>query len=240
MNKISRTGWFPWVSLLTGAVGFGLRRWQLSSVDSRGLLPPYHLAGFLSLFLLLLTAGITFWRLYRIPATKAYRRLFPASKLAAAGTAIGAVGLGVSAFMVKATGMLQILVPILGVLCAAALLYAAYCRLLGMRPNAFLHGAVAVYLIFRILTYCRIWGAESQVQVYLFPMLGMLFLLLACYFRGEIDAMIGDYRKYMFFSQLALFCSIMCLPGNDWPFYGTVALWLAADFCILPTHPDNA
>ncbi len=234
MNNHSQSGLFPWVSLLTGSVSLALRCWLLSSMDHSGLLPKYHLAGILSLLLLLLTAGVTFWSLRQAAASNAYRRLFPPSRLAAAGTALGGVGIGVSAFTVPAAGILGILVPVLGILCVGTLLYAAYCRLIGLRPNCLFHGAMVLFLVFRILVCCRSWGAEPQVQFYLFPLLGSLFLLLACYYRAEADAMAGDYRKYLFFGQVALFCCLMCLPGDDWLFYMSAAVWLATDYCVLP------
>ena len=236
MNNQAPMGWFPWVSLATGSVGLGLRCWLLTSADEKGLLPLFHAAAILSLVLLLITAGITYWHLRSATPSKASRLLFPRSTLAAAGTALGAAGLGISAFTVEATGMLSTLLPLLGIASIGALLYASYCRYIGLRPNGLLHSVMVVYILFRILACCRVWGTEPQLQIYLFPMLGSLFLLLTCYFRAETDAMAGDYRKYLFCGQIALSCCLMCLPGNDWLFFGSAALWLTADYCILPNH----
>ena len=234
MNKHPQSDLYPWVALLTGSVSLPLRCWLLSSVDDNGLLPKFHITGILSLVLLALTAGVCFWHLRRAPSSKAYRWCFPPSPLAAVGTAIGGIGMGLSAFTIPTAGILQILLPVLGVLGAAALAYAAYCRLIGLRPNCLSHSAMVLFLVFRILATCQSWGSEPQVQLYLFPLLGSLFLLLTGYYRAEIDAMIGDYRKFLFFGQLALFCCLMCLPGDDWLFYISSALWLATDFCVLP------
>ena len=234
MNNHSQTGWFPWVALMTGSVGLALRCWLLSSMDSKGLLPSYHIAGILALFLLLLTMGLSFWKLRSASASNAYRMLFPPSLLAAAGTALGAAGLGFSAFNIETAGILGKIIPLLGIASIVALFYTAYCRLIGLRPNGLLHGIVVVYLLFRILALCRVWGSEPQLQLYLFPMLGSLFLLLASFFRTEADALAGDYRKYLFFGQAALFCCLMCLPGDDWVFYLSAAIWLATDYCVLP------
>ena len=236
MNNLSQMGFFPWVSLISGSVGLGLRCWLLSAMNEDGLLPMYHIAGILSLVLLLTTAGLLFWLLRGAIPSNAYRHIFPPSTLAAAGTAIGAAGLGISAFTVEATGLLGMLVPLLGIASIGALLYASYCRMIGLRPNSLLHGVMVVYVLFRILTCCRIWGAEPQLQLYLFPMLGAMFLLLACFFRAEADALAGDYRKYLFFGQIALFCCVMCLPGDDWLFYLSAAVWLSTDYCVLPSR----
>lgn len=234
MNHHSQSGLFPWVALLTGSVSLPLRCWLLSSADKGGLLPQYHITGILSLLLLLLTAGICFLVLRQAPASNAYRRRFPPSRLAAIGTALGGIGMGISAFTISANGILRPLVPVLGILSAVGMLYAAYCRLVGLRPNCLSHVVFVLFLLFRILVVCRDWGAEPQVQTYLFPLLGSLFLLLTGYYRAEADAMTGDYRKYLFFGQIALFCCLMCLPGKDWLFYMSATLWLAADFCVLP------
>jgi len=236
MNNHSQLGWFPWVSLMTGSVGLGLRCWLLTSANEDGLLPMYHAGGLLSLVLLLITAGLTYWYLRDARPSKAYLLLFPPSTLAAAGTAIGATGLGFSAFTIKTTGMLGALLPLLGIACIGALLYVSYCRMIGLRPNSLLHGIMVLYILFRILACCRTWGSEPQLQIYLFPMLGALFLLLACFYRAEADAMAGDYRKYLFFGQIALFCCIMCLPGDDWLFYLSASVWLATDYCVLPSR----
>ena len=234
MNKYSQSGLFPWVSLLTGSAGLCLRHWLLSCADDRGLLPEFHIAGYLCLLLLLLTAGIAFWCLWQATPSKAYNRRFPPSWLAAVGSAISGIGICLSAFTVPAAGILDLLLSILGILCIPALLYAAYCRLIGLRPNAMLHGITALFLAFRILATCRSWGSESQLQLYLFPLLGSLCLLLAFYYRAETAAMTGDYRKFLFFGQLALCCCIMCLPSGDWLFHTSAAIWLVTDFCTLP------
>ena len=234
MNKYSQSGLFPWVSLLTGSVSLPLRCLLLSSIDDNGLLPRFHFTGILSLLLLLLTVAITLWGLRQAPSSFAYRRRFPPSLVAAIGSTVGGIGIGISAFTVPAAGILGILVPILGLISAGALIYAAHCRQIGLRPNCLAHCAMVVFLLFRILATCQDWGAEPQLQLYLFPLLGSLSLLLTSYYRAEVDAMTGDYRKYVFFGQIALFCCLMCLPGDDWLFYMSAAVWLVTDHCVLP------
>lgn len=234
MNPFSKQGLFPYLSLLTGAIGLALRFWLLSSVDNRGLLPKYHIAGILSILLFALILGLLLYVLRTAAPSKAYRQLFPPSRIAAVGTLLGAIGMGISAFTLEGTGILRLLVPVLGILSAIALAITAYCRFIGLRPNCLLHGTVVLYLIFRTLVCCRMWGAEPQLQLYLFPLLACLTLLLACYFRAEADAVMGDYRRYVFFAQTALFCCCLCLPSEDWLFYLSAGIWVATDFCLLP------
>ena len=239
MNGNTKQGLFPWFSLLTGSFGFALRCWLLSSVDDKGLLPANHVAGIVCFLLLAATLAFTFWQVRKAAPSKAYRKLFPASPIAAAGIAVGAVGMGISGFTTGSSGLLAIVLPVLGVACALALLYAAYCRLVGLRPSYLLYCIAVVFLVLRTLVCCRAWGAEPQLQLYFFGLLGSLFLLIACYYRAEISAMLGDYRRYAFFAQSALFCCLLSVPGSNWLFYLSAAIWMAADFCQFPTPKED-
>ena len=163
----------------------------------------------------------------------AYARIFPRSPVSAFGNIFAALGLIISAFTLETSGFLKLLMPVFGVLSAGALGMVAYCRLKGMRPNCLLHITICAYLILRIMTCCRGWGAEPQLQRYIFHLLGCLFLLMACYYRAEMNTLIGDCRKYVFFSQVALFCCCLCAIGEDWLFYLTGAIWMATDLCTL-------
>lgn len=239
MKAFPRQGLFPLFPLITGMIGLFLQYLLLSSADGQGLLPSDPVFGILTFLLLLLTGALCFLNLRGAALSKAYRHLFPPSRIAAAGAALGAVGIGITAFTTEATGFLSILLPITGIAGVGALLYIAYCRLIGLRPSCLLHGCLAVFLIFRLLVYCRVWGAEPQLQLYFFHLLGSVFLLLACYYRAEADALVGDYRKYLFFSQIAVFCCCVCLSGSDWLFYLSAGIWMATDFCVLPTDEED-
>ena len=236
MNQISKQGLFPWLTLFTGGVGLALRSLLLSSVDGQGLLPDNHFAGILTFILLALFLGFCFWVVRKEPPVDAknYRKLFPPSNLSAICSTVAAAGIGISAFMVPGTGVLRILVAISGLLGATALAYAAYFRKEGMRPSCFLHILVAVHLVIRVLTCCQQWGTEPQFQIYFFQLLGSLFLMIAVYYRAELDALTGDYRKYLFFGQAALFCCCLCMAEEAWLFYLSAALWIATDSCVLP------
>lgn len=237
MYHSSRQGLFPWFPILTGMVGFALRCWLFSSMDSAGLLPNNHIAGSLTFLLLALCLAVCFLGVKNATPHDTYRQMFPRSGIAAAGTVMGAVGMAISAFTLKSAGVFRFLLPVLGVLCAGALLFAAYCRFRELQPNFLTHCAVAIYLIFRSLANCRTWGAEPQLQLYFFHLLASLFLLLACYYRAELDLHSGDCRRYVFFAQAALFCCCLCLMGEGWLFYLSAGIWIATDFCVI--FPEN-
>ena len=220
-------------------IGFALRCWLFSSMDNLGLLPNNHIAGILTFLLLALTLGVCFLGVKNTATHDAYQQIFPRSGIAATGTAIGAVGMAISGFVLKSTGLFRFLLPVFGVLSAGALLLAAYCRFRGVRPNFLTHCAVAVFLILRALVSCRAWGAEPQLQLYFFHLLASLFLLFACYYRAELDLDSKGCRKYVFFAQAALFCCCLCLMGGDRLFYLSAGIWMATDFCVLSVKSEN-
>lgn len=235
MNHMIKQGFFPGFPIFTGMLGFGFRCWLLSTADGNGLLQNGHIAGILSFVLLALTLAVCFLAIRRAAPADSYRKLFPASEFAAIGTALGAIGIAFTAFVPGEISLLRLIMPLLGILSAAALFFSGYCRLKGMRPNFMMHGVVATYLILRTLAGCRAWGAEPQLQLYFFQLLACLFALIACYYRAEMDISVVDCRKYVFFSQAALFCCCLCLTDTNWLFYLSVGIWLAADYCVLPT-----
>ena len=234
MKQSLKTALFPCLTIVLGVVGLILRFWLFSATDSKGLLPAEHIADALSYLLLFVALTLSCFGARNVLSENVYENLFPASLIAAIGTAISAIGLGISPFFLKNAGMFRYLSIAFGVLAGLALLYTAYCRLKGLRPHFLSHSAVAVFLIFWIMTCCRKWGSETQLQLYFFPLLASLFLLLACYFRAHLDINPTGHRRYFLFSQGALFCCFLSLPDENLLFYLSAIIWLIADYCVLP------
>ena len=209
MDHSSKQSLFPWVSLFAGIVGFAMRSLLFSLASPEGLLPKNHIFDTLSYLLLAVVFVVCILAVRKMPPRSSYTALFPASAVAAVGILVSAIGFGFSGFSLKATGILQLLLPVFAVLSAAALIVVAYCRYKGLRPSCLIHGIPVVYLILRIMACCRAWGTEPQLQLYFFHLLACLFLLLACYYRSELDVQSKDCRRYIFFSQLALFCCFL-------------------------------
>lgn len=239
MKKTFQPNLFSWFAIFTGTVGFFLRRWLFSAVEPNGLLPENHVAGVLTFLLLALTLLVCAIGVKRAVLSDNFAHLFPSSRFAATGTVLGAIGMGCSAFMLRTAGFLILLVPICGTLATIALVAAAFFRLRCVKPRCLLHGVVTLFLIVRTMACCRSWGAEPQLQLYFFEMLASVFLLLAAYFRTELDMGIGDYRRYAFFRQAALFCCCLCILGDGGLFYLSAGLWMAADYCMLAISVPN-
>ena len=239
MELFSKKGLFPWISIFAGLVALALQSLLFSCADKNGLLPAGHFAGVVPFVLLAVALGICAAGAANFPKANAYETLFPVSVPAAIGLVLATAGMGVSAFTVTAKGLLGLAVPVLGVCAAASLSICAYCRAKGIRPHCLLWGIVAVYLIFRTLVCCQGWGAQPQLQLYFFPMLACLFLLITGYYRAELGVKPDSCRQYVFFSQAALFCCLPALAGADRLFYLSAALWLATDLCAYTERTEE-
>jgi len=233
MSAKSRRGIFPWFTIIEGLAGFFMQCWLFSSVDANGLLPPYHIAGIVSFVLLAMTLVIC-WLGSREETEIFPDKLFFSSAAAAVGIGLSAVGVAFSAFTTAGKGILQILTFGTGILAAAALGYIAVCRAKKFHADAMLHCIITVYLILRTMSNCSVWSAEPQLLLYFFPLLACVFLMITSYYRAAMALGAERSKRYVFFSQAALFCCLLCCRGSDWLFYLSGALWLTFD-CPAPS-----
>lgn len=230
-------GIFPWFTVIEGIAGFVVQCWLFAAVDSNGLLPQNHAAGIASFALLALTLVIC-WFGSRDEQDICPDKLFFSSAIAAIGIGLSAVGIAFSALTAGGTGILQILAFGSGILAAAALGYIAVCRARKFHADAMLHCIITLHLILRTMTSCSSWSAEPQFQLYFFPLLACVFLMITSYYRAALALGVEHSKKYVFFSQAALFCCLLCCRGEDWMFYLSGALWLTFD-CPAPSTVKN-
>lgn len=228
MNTQSRSGIFPWFTIIEGIAGFLLQCWLFSSINSHHLLPTDHIAGYFSLGLLALTLAIC-WLGARNEEDLCPDQPFFSSGAAAVGIGLSAACMAFSAFTAYGNGILQILTFGTGILAAAALGYIALCRARKSHADAMLYCIITVYLILRTMTNCSNWSAQPQFLQYFFLLLACVFLMITSYYRAALALGLACSRMYVFFSQAALFCCMMCCRGSDWLFYLSGALWLIFD-----------
>ena len=238
MNTQPRSGIFPWFTIIEGIAGFFLQCWLFSSINTKGLLPTNHIAGYLSFGLLALTLVICWLGSRTEEDIRSYDSFFP-SGVAAVGIGLGAVAMAFSAFTANGKGILQMIAFGTGILAAAALGYIALCRAKKSRADAMFHCMVIVYLILRTMTSCSVWSAEPQFQQFFFPLLACVFLMIAAYYRAALALGMNHSKKYVFFSQMALFSCLMCCRGSDWLFYLSGALWMTFDSPAPATAPEE-
>lgn len=234
MRRIPKLSLFPWLTLLVGTVGCGLQHWLFSSLDDSNLLPAHHPATALSLLLFALFVGFCILAVQPLSMIGHYCVLFPRSPVAVIGNLAAAVGFLFRAFdQYAAAGKLGAPVLVLGIAAALCALYAGSCRWRGVRCHYLARVIICVYWMLQLVLSCRKWNAQPQLQLYLFPFLAAVFLLLSCYYRAVLDSQKASRRAYIFFTQGALLCCLFSIPSEESLFHLAMALWLVTDSCRL-------
>lgn len=231
----------PAVILITGLSGFALRLWYFSAIDDRGLLPASHFANTLCFILAALACIWAFLCVRSLRPFSNHALLFPASVLRAIGCFAGSVGLlyaAVTEFF-SGGGALPLITSTLGLIATGCLGLVGISRLKGQRPSFLFHSAVTVFIMLYTVCQCRYWSSESQMQVFFFPLLGSVLLMLTGYYHAVLSLQKGSRRWFVFCNQIGLFFCLLSLNDRNWPFYLGMALWLLLDCCSLRISPPR-
>lgn len=232
MKHPFRSHILPFFTMGAGGLGLALRIWLFSAIDDKGLLPVGHPADYTLYILTALTLGILYLatRKWKPQPGNAYL-------IHTCACAIGGLGLILSAvrdFSGTSTGIayastIAILIGGLVLLCMAVLK--------GFRKQLpyWLPAALTVVLMLNTVAQCRAWGAEPQLQVYFFPLLASIFLILSAYHKTVFTAKQKSAKLLAFFSQGALFFCCLSLNTPQWPFYFGMLCWAAAQ--LYPCFP---
>ena len=243
MKKIFKPKLLPWFTILAGILGFGLRLWLfLAGTDEKGLLVAHHPAGigcFVLSAVALVVIGLCSWSLQPLGS---YKKLFPARPLAGIGcfaAILGILYVNIRDLIIK-KDTITIITLVIGLLAVAALVTVGLCRIKGKRPAYWLHSALTVYCMIHLVSQYRLWSSQPQLQVYFFPLMASVFMMLTAYHHTVLDAeKKGSRRFFVFCNQAALFFCLLSLQGSSWPFYLAMALWLATNLCSLEPAPEK-
>lgn len=234
MKKYVNAIFLPAIVALCGGIGMVLRlQLYAAAVDGKNLLIPGHP---LELLLLGLTAAVMVfiliagWPLY---GSLRYSDNFPASKTAAAGSAVAAVSVVLTVlFSQSQPGGLFALWKILGLLSGIGLVLAAYCRLQGKRPHFLLHGTVSVFWLLHLICHYQGWSVNPQLQDYLYPLLASVALLMFSYYQTAFDVGSGKRRTLLAVGLAGAYFGIVSLWGSDTPIlYGGFSVWALTNLC---------
>ena len=241
MKKIFKPAILPLFTPIAGVIGFGLRLWLfLGGTDEKGLLAKHHPAGILCFVLTAIVLAVVALCAFSLKPLPSYRKLFPARPLAGVGCFAAAAGIlyvDIRDIIIR-QDTITVLALVLGLVAAACLVVLALCRFRGKRPSFWLHSAVTVYFMLHLVSQYRMWSSEPQLQVYFFPLMASVLLMLTAYHSTVLDTeKNGSRRFYVLCNQAALFFCLLSLQGASWPFYLTMALWLATNLCSLKNLP---
>ena len=226
----------PQYVLAAGGIGLLLRLWLLGSTDDKGFLTSNPVASVLLGLVAVAVPALLFYLTRELAEAKKYSFNFPASPIAAIGTGLAALSIGIHSILSLpgSQDAIDILSGILGILSAAALGLAGWCRFQGHRPNFLLHSVVAVYLMLRLICQYRHWSADPQMLDYCFSILATVSLMMAAYHRAAFDAGEGKRSSYAFFAlTTAFFCCLSLVGWGDILYYLGIGAWMLTDLCNL-------
>ena len=230
----------PSFTMGAGGLGLALRLWLFSATDEKGLLPTEHIADAALYILMAVTLGILFLATRELTSGRAGSRFSPLA--VTVSHAVGGLGLLVCGLLTFTAGTVRL---------AEVAAAAAVAGCIALFCMAFLHGhrkpipywlcvILTIALMLDTVAQCQLWGSQSQLQEYGFPLLASVFLILSAYQATALAAGKGNPRLLAFFSQSALFLCCLSLNTAHWPMYFGMLFWAAAqlDFCI--SHKKEA
>ena len=230
-----KTTLLPLFTAALSVFGIVARFWtNTAGTDGEGLLKSGHPS--VTVSVIIFAAFVAMLAFCAVFMDKEQRRFAP-SVPGAVGCFIGAVGLLVTIIGdVKgstATGGISGILPIASFLtglgAVAAFAVMGKNRLRGKRVNIWFYVAALAFFVFYLLLQYQQWSKLTQLTEYLFPVLGSVSLMLTLFHRACKDLEQPGKWEYMFFSQMALFCSVMSIFGANWFFYATMSAWVLLD-----------
>ena len=163
----------------------------------------------------------------------------PVSTSQALGHLVAASGLlftAIGTLTAESYETTELILAILGILCALCLGYVAVCKLSGSQYSCFPYISLTFYFMLFLALRYRQWNAETQLMVYFFPLLALVFLMVSTYYRATQTARGKRPRQLEFFALGSLFFCVLSIPGENWELFFSMAVWMAADPCLLHTQ----
>ena len=243
MNKYIKPSCLPALTLAGGILGLALRAWLvLAGTDERGLLVTTHPAHILVFVLTALVLAVIFLCVRPLGTLEHYQALFPNGILSGTGCITAALGVLWVCLRDRSmrTDTVTNVCLILGILAAGCLVAVAVCRFTQRRPTFYLHVVITLFLMVHLVSQYRLWSSEPQLQVYFFPLLSSVFLMLTAYYSAVLDAKKTSRQWFVFCNQSALFFCCISLWSDSWLFYLTMAFWMFTGLCSLDIQPPES
>lgn len=225
----------PFFTMGAGGLGLVLRLWLFSKMDENSLLPAGHLADVGLYLLSALTLGILFLATRELKPRRIHKQFLRVS----GGSAylIGGLSLILTALLKLPTtnaklAWLAVVATFAGGL---AMFFMAALKFARKRLPYWLPAILTVVLMLNTVTQCQTWGAVPQLQIYFFPLLASIFLILTAYHKTVFAANQTGVKLLAFFSQSALYFCCLSLNADQWPLYMGMMFWAAVQIypCIL-------
>lgn len=235
MKHPFRFSLLPFFTMGAGGLGLALRLWLFSAADDRGLFPPAHPANCSIYILTALTLGILFLATKNPAPRRVNRQYLRISSTCA--YAIGGLGLILTAFwtLSGSNAKLAWIAVAASVIGGLAMFFMAALKFARKQLPYWLPAILTVVLMLDTVAQCQVWGSVPQLQVYFFPLLASIFLVLTAYHKTVFAARKNNARLLAFFSQGALFFCCLSLNTSQWPLYFGMLFWATVQLypCML-------
>ena len=203
------------------------------------MLPAKHPAIALLFLFSAVVLGILFLATRRLEHRSINRKtLRPVNAIACL---LGGLGLILNAKVSMGTNVSSPTTPALVLNLAGGLImfFMAFLKFRGKKLPYWLPALLTAVLMVVTVSQCQVWGAESQLQAYFFPLLASIFLILTAYQKTALLVRGNNRSLLAFFSQSAAF--FCCLSFNSFHkyFYCGLFLWAALQiFTCLPKKKE--
>ena len=230
----------PLFTLGAGGLGFALRLWLFSAVDEKGLLPAKHPAITLLFLLSAVVIGVLFLCTRRLETRTVNKKML--RPISAASCLIGSFGLILNAFtsMGGSTSRLALPALILSLVGGLLMFFMAFLKFNRKKLPYWLPAGLTVVLMVTTVAQCQVWGSESQLPVYFFPLMASIFLILTAYQETALAVYKCKRSLLAFFSQCAAFFCCLSLNSFHKFFYCGLFLWAALQIFSCLSHKKEA
>lgn len=235
MKHPFRSHILPFFTLGAGGLGFALRLWLFSALDEKGLLPAKHPANALLFLFSAVVLSILFLATRKLEPRSVNRKaLRPVN---AAACVLGGAGLLLNAKISMGGNISSMTMPslILNLVGGLVLFFMAFLKFTGKKLPYWLPASLTAILMVTTITQCQVWGAEPQLQIYFFPLMASVFLILTAYQETAVLVRKSKRSLLAFFSQSAAF--FCCLSFNSFHKYFYMGLFLWATLQIFSCLP---
>lgn len=231
MKKLLKPNQLPFFTLAAGMIGLLVRLWLFSSgMDEKGLMIVTHPGAVLSWVLAALVIAALFICTRGLDFPQKRQPHAPPVP-GCIGTLAAAIGIATAELpsLLALGDSFSLIASVLGIAAAACLCVMSYDNLKRKAPAFGLYLILIVYFLLHLVCLYRRWSWASQLQIYAFPLLASVLLMLACYHRTALPTSLGSWGSYLFFSQAAAFFCCLATLGTKSLFYPAMTVWMLLD-----------
>lgn len=239
MNNLLNSKYSPFLTLILGGIGAGLRGLLYAlTTDGKNLISVGHPLE-IGLWAVTAAAAILITVLI-LPLRNAENNpnRFRPSLPAALGSAAAALGIGLSVLSDGSIGgTLGLIRTVLGIAAALSLLAVALCRFRGKMPFFGFHTVVCVFFAVQLVSCYRGWSSNPQLMDYVFSLLACVGLMLFAFYHGCLETGMGKLRLLPATGLLSAYCCMVALSGAEhWLLYLGGGIWTLTNLCHLHTE----